>query len=250
MTTTMQRFLSLIVVLFLLSCSTVLADLSGDQIIAKVDNLMSSANFKCLMDITVLRPNQEERTSQIQVLGKGYEKVLVRYLEPARDKGKAYLRVGEDSWFYMPNVNKSLRISGNQSMQGSDLSIDDVMKIKLTDDYTASVIGTDIVDGEDNYLLELSAKRPTVTYHKLKYWVRRADFLPSKFECYTTTGILLKTMTYKDNREISGRYRPIIMEVTSELKKGYKTTLKLLEADYGSENPDRIFTRAYLEKGK
>lgn len=244
-----QRFLTLIVIM-ILSNSVVFAELSGGQIMAKVDYLMSSGNFKCLMDITVLRPNQEERTSRIQILGKGYEKVLVRYLEPARDKGKAYLRVGEDSWFYMPNVNKSIRISGNQSMQGSDLSIDDVMKIKLTDDYSAKVIGTDMVAGECNFVLELSAKRPSVTYHKLKYWVRQADFLPSKFECYTATGILLKTMTYRDNREISGRFRPIIMEVTSELKKGYKTTLKLMEADYDSENPDSIFTRAYLEKGK
>ena len=226
------------------------AELGGDQIVARMDRLMNSDHMVSTLDITVTRPGKEDRTSRIEVYTLGSDKVLVKYLAPAQDKGKAYLRLGDDSWLYMPEVHKSLRVSGKQSMQGSDLSIDDVMRINVAEDYAVTNVGSDVLDGVDCYLLDLTAKRPTVTYNRLKYWVRKADFLPAKFECYTTSGIMLKTMAYGEIREIGGRVRPTRMEVTSELKKGYKTVMEMRDADFNRENPENIFSKSYLESGK
>lgn len=226
------------------------AELNGDQIVAEMDQLMNSDHMTSAMDITVTRPGKDDRTSRIQVYTSGNDKVLVKYLAPAQDKGRAYLRLGDDSWLYMPEVHKSLRVSGKQSMQGSDLSIDDVMRIKVAEDYAATAVSADSFDGSDCFLLDLTAKRPTVTYNKLKYWIRKADFLPAKFECYTSSGIMLKTMVYGRVREIGGRLRPTRMEVTSELKKGYKTVMEMVNADFDRENPESIFSKTYLENGK
>jgi outer membrane lipoprotein-sorting protein len=225
------------------------AELSGDQIIAKVDELMPSMG-KFTMDFTMIRPGKDNRTSRIQVFIHGSDKILVRYLAPAQEKGQGYLRLGEDEWLYLPNANKSIRVSGRQSMQGSDLSNDDILRLKLTNDYNAQIVGAEVIDGQNHYVLELTAKQSSATYGKLKFWVRKKDDLPSKTEYYAISGKLIKTMTYSQNKEIGGRVRPTVMEITSELRKGYKTVLDFIDANYDLEIPDSYFTKMYLEKGK
>lgn len=228
----------------------VTAELTGDQIMAKVDEVINAHNGKYLAEIIVIRPGKDERVSRVQVYIKGTDKVLVRYLAPAQEKGQGYLRLGDEAWLFLPNANRSIRVSGRQSMQGSDLSNDDILKVKITEDYSAVLVGTEMIDGAVNYVLELEAKNPSVTYGKLKYWVRRQDFIPTKTEYYALSGKLLKTMTYGRITEVGGKVRPTRMEIVSELRKGYKTIFEILEADYAVENPDSIFTRLYLEKGK
>lgn len=225
------------------------AELTGAQILARVDELTPDTG-KFTMDFTMVRPGKENRTSRIQVFVRGGDKVLVRYLAPAEEKGQGYLRLGEDEWLYLPNANKSIRVSGRQSMQGSDLANDDILRLKLAVDYSAEIDGSEMINGKDHYLLTLTAKRPSVTYGKLKYWVQKTDNLPAKTEYYAVSGKLLKTMVYSRIQEIGGRVRPTVMEIESELRKGYKTIVVIIDADYNYQTPENFFTRMYLEKGK
>ena len=224
-------------------------ELTGEQILAKVDELTPDIG-KFTMDITMVRPGKENRTSRIQVFVRDSDKVLVRYLAPAAEKGQGYLRLGDDAWLYLPNANKSIRVSGRQSMQGSDLANDDILRLKLTVDYNVEISGTEMVNNQEHYLLTLTAKRPSVTYGKLKYWVRKTDYMPAKTEYYAVSGKLIKTMTYSQIKEIGGRVRPTVMEISSELRKGYKTIVVIIDADYHYQTPENFFTKMYLEKGK
>lgn len=243
-------FLLMILIITVAFAGLAIAELTGDQIMAKVDELMNSTSGKYLADIIIVRPGKDDRISRVQVHIKGIDKVLVRYLEPIQEKGQGYLRLGDNSWLYLPNANKSIRVSGRQSLQGSDLSNDDILKVKITEEYSAKLLGSETVDGEDNYLLELCAKSPKAAYGKLKYWVRQSDFIPTRTEYYAISGKLIKTATYSQIKEIGGKVRPIRMEIVSELRKGYRTVFLILEADYTAENPDSIFTKLNLEKGK
>lgn len=226
------------------------SDPSGAQIMAKVDELIGSTTGKYTAEITIIRPGKDDRTSRVEVFIKGVSKVLVRYLAPAQEKGQGYLRINDDEWLFLPNANKSIRVSGRQNMQGSDLANDDILKVKLTEDYTSRLIGVEIIDGVTVYILELTAKNPTVAYGRLKYWVRKDDFVPIKTEYYAISGKMLKTCAYEGVTEIGGKVRPTRMVMSSELRKGYQTVFTIIDADYTYENPESIFTRMYLEKGK
>ena len=225
-------------------------EFSSDQIIAEVDELINSTTGKYTAEITIIRPGKDDRTSKVEVFIKGISKVLVRYLAPAQEKGQGYLRLNDDEWLFLPNANKSIRVSGRQNMQGSDLANDDLLKVKLTEDYTSMLIGTDTIEGVAVYMLELTARNPAVAYGRLKYWVRQSDFIPIKTEYYAISGKMLKTAIYDEVIEIGGKVRPARMEISSALRKGYKTVFTIIDADYKYENPDSIFTRMYLEKGK
>ena len=225
-------------------------EFSSDQIIAEVDELINSTTGKYTAEITIIRPGKDDRTSKVEVFIKGISKVLVRYLAPAQEKGQGYLRLNDDEWLFLPNANKSIRVSGRQNMQGSDLANDDILKVKLTEDYSSRLTGVETIDGVPVYILELTAKNPTVAYGRLKYWVRKDDFIPIKTEYYAISGKMLKTCAYEGVTEIGGKVRPIRMVMSSELRKGYQTVFTIIDADYTYENPESIFTRMYLEKGK
>lgn len=226
------------------------AEMSGAEIMDKTEQIMRVNDGRYLIDMTASRPGKEDRTSRMQVYVKDAAKVLARMLAPAQEKGQGYLKLGEDEWLYLPNANKSIRISGSQSMEGSDVQADDVLKVKLTDDYAVTLSGTETGDGQTNYVLDLKAKKNSVIYSKMKYWIRQSDFLPTKTEYYALSGKLLKTAVYSQYKVLGGRMRPTVMEISSELRKGNKTTVIFLEAEYNVEYPDSMFTRMYLEKGK
>jgi outer membrane lipoprotein-sorting protein len=239
----------LLLLLFVIIVPSGFTEPNGDQIIAKVDDLWPKSG-KFTIEVTMVRPEKDNRTSKMQVFFKGTGKTFARYLAPAEEKGQGYLRLGEDIWFYLPNANKSIRVSARQSMQGSDLSNEDILKHKLSEDYDTKINGEETIDGQANFVLELTAKRPSVAYGKLKYWVRKGDLLPSKTECYAISGKLIKIIIYSQVKDFGGLVRPTVMEISSELRKGYKTIVVFIEADYNSEIQDSVFTKMYLEKGK
>lgn len=240
----------LILLLGLSMIPLVHADMSGEEIMDKTEAIMRVNDGRYLIDMTTSRPGKEDRTSRMQVYVKDADKVLARMLAPVQEKGQGYLKLGDDEWLYLPNANKSIRISGSQSMQGSDIQADDVLKVKLTDDYAVTLTGMENISGQNYYVLELNAKKNSVIYSKLRYWIKQADFLPAKTEYYALSGKLLKTAVYSQIKSLGGRTRPTVMEVSSELRKGNKTTVVFLEAEYNVVYPDSMFTRMALEKGK
>lgn len=242
----LRKFILLFLLMFMFNSSAI-AELTGDQIVARVDEIMQSDNFKTTTELRVIRPNKTDRVFKLRIYGKG-DKVLVRFLLPLQEKGKGYLRLGEESWFYLPSTNKSIRINGKQSVQGSDLYIDDIMRIKLANDYSAKIIDNQAFEGVNYFILELTAKKPSVTYGKIKYWIKQDNYIPLRFECYTVSGILIKTVTYSNVRQIGEKIRPTSMEIVNSLQKNYKTILNILEADFNANNPDNIFTKVNFEK--
>ena len=75
------------------------------------------------------------------------------------------------------------------------------------------------------YLLDLQAKT-AVAYDKLKMWVEKATVVPTKIECYAATGLLLKTLYFKERKPFDdGTLRPAVIETDSPLYKGYRSIM-------------------------
>ena len=54
------------------------------------------------------------------------------------------------------------------------------------------------------YLFYLKAKTKTVAYDRLKMWVDKNKKLPTKIECLTEAGMLIKTLYFKDIKDLGG----------------------------------------------
>src|SRR5690606_14664969 len=146
------------------------------------------------------------------------------------------------------NARRSLRMSGRQNLQGTDLANDDLLRLDLFRDYNPVLVGEESEGGEECWVVQLTTTDPSVTYGKMIYWVRKIDSLPVKTEYYSFAGKLLKTMYYKEVQEIGGLVRPVRMEVHSNLREGYQTILTMIEADFATAIDDAVFTRDFLEQ--
>ena len=73
---------------------------------------------------------------------------------------------------------------------------------------------------------------------------------PSKIECYTASGMLIKTLLFKEIKDFgNGIIRPSVLETDSPLHQGFKAVMI-----YANIKPrkieDEVFTLDYMDKVK
>ena len=220
------------------------AALDGTQILERVDRNLEPESYESYRKLIDIQPDGTQRAYVLWTIKKGRDKILALFLEPASDKGRVTLRLGDNMWLYMPDVGKPIRITSLQSVTGSIFNNADILRIDYTTEY--NVEGVEEQKGQ--YLLALKAKTDDVAYDKLKMWVDKKDLLPVTIECYAASGLLLKTLHFSNIKDFGGGVkRPATLETDSPLYKGYKSVM-LWSGLKKSSYPDEVFTLNYLPR--
>ena len=181
-----------------------------------------------------------------KILSKGNENTLVLTVEPASERGQILLMKGRNLWFFLPKVSQPVRLSLAQRFIGQ-VSNGDIARANFGGDYNPTLVATESVGNDRLYVLDLAAVDRTVTYQKVRLWVKQANYWPQKAEFYSLSGRLLKTCRYEEFRQLGGKVRPTKLVMSDALRKGEESTL-----EYSSmklrELPDKIFTKEYLNR--
>ena len=220
------------------------AAIDGTQILQKVDRNLEPEAYESYRQLTDIQPDGSKKVSVLYTMKKGRDKVVALFLAPASDKGRVTLRLGDNMWLYMPDVGRPIRITSLQSVTGSIFNNADILRI----DYTAEYNVEAAEEQNDAYLLSLKAKTGEVAYDKLKMWVDKKLLLPVTIEAYAASGLLLKTLHFKDVKDFGGGIkRPATLETDSPLYKGYRSVMQwsgLKKRVF----PDEVFTLNYLPR--
>jgi hypothetical protein len=136
-------------------------------------------------------------------------------LEPIRFKGSKLLQVQRNMWLTRPGLSKPIPISPRQRMSGQ-ASNGDIAATNYAGDYDAQMNGTESLDGETCYVLDLNAKNKRTTYDRIRYWVSVKHVVGVKAEFYSVSGKLLKTarFEYDNNIEHEGHRIPFVSKMT------------------------------------
>lgn len=136
-------------------------------------------------------------------------------LEPVRFKGSRILQVERNMWLTKPGLSKPIPISPRQRMSGQ-ASNGDIAATNYAGDYDAKMNGTESLDGEACYVLDLTAKQKRATYDRIRYWVSVKRVVGVKAEFYSVSGKLLKTARFEYNNTIEhdGRRVPFVSKMT------------------------------------
>lgn len=226
---------------------------SAQQLLSEMDKNLQSESQRSTVTMTV---DDDGRTREyhMTVVGKGRTSSAMEYLAPERDKGTRMLKVDDQMWLYLPRAERVQKISGHmmrQGMMGSDMSYEDMMDTADFDQvYDAKVVGSELLDGRKTWKVEAIAKDDTVTYPKRMIWIDDAFRIPSKQELYALSGMLLKTWTMSDVKQIGGRNVPTRMVISDALKEGSSTTLVTEEITFDVPLEDEVFSRRWLERGQ
>ncbi len=217
--------------------------LDGAAILKQVDKNLQPESFESYRKLINIEPSGAKREFLLYTLKKGDDKIVSLFLAPASEKGRATLRLGDNMWLYIPNVGKPVRITSLQSVVGGVFNNADIMRL----DYNVEYNVQNIDDGKSEYVLDLKAKTAAVAYDKLKMWVDKKAVVPVKIECYAATGLLIKTLYFKERKQFEGVLRPSVIETDSPLYKGYQSIIAYANVKKKIV-ADEVFTLEFLGK--
>jgi len=244
----------LIAAIFLLVNQSTTAQESAKSIVKKSDQLMRGETMYGRYRMTVIRPDWQ-RTMEFKSWSKGTEKAFILMLEPAKERGVTFLKIGREMWNYIPKINREIKIPPSmmlQSWMGSDFTNDDLVKeSSVVEDYSHTLLGREQLRGFDTYKVELKPKpNAPVVWHRIIEWIRVQDYVPLEAEYYNERGELIRTLVFKEIKEIGGRTIPTVFELIEEKKPGRKTRMVLLEAEFNERIPPSTFTKQNLRRAR
>lgn len=226
------------------------ATLPAQDILAKVDSVMNAPKDRTVrMKMILIDKNGNEKVRVAESYQKGDDHRLIRFLEPADQRGIAFLSLPHDVMYvYFPAFKKVRRIAAhvkNQTFAGTDFTYDDLATFRYSEKYTAKLVE----ETDSTFVLKLLPKpEANKEYAYLKLWVDRKTFHPLKTEYYDRSGNLWKVMTFRDIEEIHGYWVAREMEMR-DLKRNHATRMVLEEVQLDTGIPDKVFTKRFLRRG-
>jgi len=247
----------------ILVCATLVAAvgvawaLTAKQIIERADQQMRGDTSHGTMEMEVITPDWH-RTMRMEFWeDTDGDKAFVRVLAPQKDRGTASLKLGNEMWTYMPEIERSMKIPPSmmqQSWMGSDFTNDDMVKSSsIVDDYYHEITDTTTMGGMQVYEVTLTPKEEAVVvWGAIVYYAREGDYLPLRQDFYDEDGNLVRKMFFEDFRSIGGRVIPAEMTLVplTEEDEGDTTIMRWVDIDFNVDISSRVFTRANLERAR
>ena len=215
----------------------------GNALLKQLDRNLEPESYEMYRKLINVEPDGSRKEYVLYTVKKGRDKMVALFLDPPSEKGRATLRLGDNMWLYIPNVGKPLRITSLQSVVGGVFNNADILAL----DYSVEYNVDKAEEAGSSYVLALKARTPAVAYDRLKMWVDKATVLPVTIEAYAASGLLIKTLHYKDIKDFGGIKRPSVLETDSPLYKGY-TSVMLYAKIKARVFPDEVFTLDYLPR--
>jgi len=216
--------------------------MDGTQFLKEVDRNLNPESYESYRKLINIEPDGREKEFTLFTVKKGVDKVAFLFLAPASEKGRSSLRIGDNMWLYIPNVGKPIRTTSLQSIVGGVFNNADILQL----DYAAEYDVEQIEETGGEYLLHLKAKTKTVAYDRVKMWVDKGKKVPTKIECLTEASMLIKTLYFKETKDMGGGIvRPSVIETDSPFYKGYKSVMILAKIKK-REFKDEVFTLTFM----
>lgn len=230
--------------ILLLAALPAAAAIDGEQILRKVDRNLEPESYETYRKLIDIQPDGTKKEYVLYTLKRGKDKLVSLFLSPASDKGRSTLRIGDNMWLFIPDVGRPIRITSLQSVTGSVFNNADILRVDYSVEYSVEAAE----EQKDTILLSLKAKSGEVAYDRLKMTVDKQVLLPVTIEAYAASGMLIKTLRFKDIKDFGGGIkRPATLETDSPLYKGYKSIM-LWSGIKKKEFPEEIFTLNYLPR--
>ena len=173
---------------------------------------------------------------------------------PLQDKGKGYLQIENNVWFYDPIDRKFSFSSKRDKFQNTNANTSDFAPMDFCKNYQIITATPKKLGAYDCVLFELEAKIDDVVYPKVKVWISIDDGLIRKKEDYSLSGQLLRTTAIPSYQLIGSRSIPVSMLIVDNLKgkkinekmQYEKTQITIKNVSFAKQK-DSVFTKSFFE---
>lgn len=229
----------------------------SQDILKKIDSLVTYQDTDFSGEYTIVqeRPNQGRSVTKAGVFRRDKEeKYLILIMEPVVDKGKGYLKIGNNLWLYDPVSRRFNVTSAKDRFQNSNARNSDFTRSNLAGDYRVVSESQEKLGIYQTRVLTLEATNDQVSFPKMKIWVDEEN-LVRKYEDYSLSGQHLRTTAIPNYQRVGNRFVPVSILIVDQLKgaqengvfKNERTLITIAKPTL-NRLPDLVFTQAYLEK--
>ncbi len=203
-------------------------DQRAREIVDQVARLFISQSSIATVGMQITKEDWQRKIS-MQFWSLGESNILVRIRSPQEDAGTAILKVGNQTWCYLPKANRTVKMPTSMMMtpwMGSDFTLNDLVKqSRLTDDYEIVTSFAGQRDGVAVSEYTLTPKRAAaVVWGKIILQVRQADRMPVWQRYYDEDGTLVRELTFSEYKTVSGRLIPTRLVMRPLDKAGEKAS--------------------------
>jgi len=155
-----------------------------------------------------------QRTLEMESWTLGRDRFLTRILEPAKERGVATLKVGNEVWNYLPNVDRTMKIPPSMmggSWMGSHITNDDLVKGEQIDkDYSFTLLQ----ETPDFWRIDCHPLPDVpVVWGRIVYQIHRPTRTPEVVEYYDEDNRLVRRIRFDQLTEVEGPTLPLRMTV-------------------------------------
>jgi len=187
----------------------------------------------------------------LKAWGRGNTHSFIEFTNP-EDRGTRYLRRDGRLFVYSPDTEEVMLISGHmlkESMMGSDMSYEDTINNEtLGSRYDPVIIGSEIINGRDTWVLELTARKRTESYPKRKLWIDKENSDLVRYELFALSGVKLKEYSLKKTEVIGGKRFPVEGEMRDLMRRDSRTTFVMRNVVLDRPIADSVFSQRNLER--
>jgi hypothetical protein len=164
------------------------------------------------------------RTTSYTLIAQGRDRSLVLMREPRQFYPGTLLIVDGAYWLLFPRSDRPLQLTARHMLDG-DIANGDLTRGNLLARYDPRLDGSETIDGDECWILELTRRDARALHPRVRVWVARRDLRPVRFDYYGETGQRLKTARYEDYRRGDLGFRSHRMVVDSTSGRRERTTL-------------------------
>jgi len=219
---------------------------TATEIIDRANLKMQGNTNQAEMVMKIIRPDWSREVSMKSwAMGTDYSLVLIT--APARDKGTAFLKRGNELWNWQPTINRVIKMPPSMMMQswmGSDFTNDDLVKeSSVVEDYTHEILKDTTINGRESWKIELIPKEDAaVVWGKVEAYIDKKDYLQLLFKYYDEDGYLINTMVMSDIRELGGRTIPALLEMIPADNRDQKTVIDYKSLQFDTPIEESFFS--------
>jgi hypothetical protein len=184
----------------------------------------------------------------MEMWSKGRDRFLARILSPKKDEGVASLKIGNEMWNYLPNIDRLVKIPSSmmgESWMGSNLTNDDLVKENQIDVlYDLSMKK----EGGEAEITGIPKPDAPVVWGKLIYKLELKRLIPLTIDYFDEGNRMVRKITFDRVEEISGRSVPLHMIVQPVDKPKEKTDLTYTKLEFDVKLPDDFFSISSLRR--
>lgn len=203
------------------------AELTPKEILHRADEARGNLEGVIWKVYVLSLENERQQERTLNVKARGFDG-LATIISPPNVKGQKMLMIERNMWFMSPAISKPVPISSRQKLVGA-AAIGDIVATDYANEYVATPLPDQVVEGEWCYVFDLKAIDKKTTYDQIKYWVSKERLVGVKAEYYTVSGKMFKSATfeYKNKVQLRNRPNPFIskMVITDALVNQNVTTL-------------------------